>query len=125
MTLVFLFLLTSSVYAIDAGEQLGDAGLEKRAVILGDALRCMVCQSESINDSPADLAKDLRKLVREKITAGLSDDAVLNYIHDRYGDYVLLKPPLKTNTAPLWFAPWIFLALGFGLYAVFLKRTKK
>ncbi|NDE90358.1 MAG: cytochrome c-type biogenesis protein CcmH [Alphaproteobacteria bacterium] len=112
-------------HAMEAGEQLADAGLEKRAIILGNQLRCVVCQSESINDSPADLAKDLRVLVRGKLKEGLSDVQILDYIHARYGDYVLLKPPVKQATLPLWIGPWAFLSLGFGLFALFLFKQKK
>lgn len=125
MMAVLLWACVSPLYAMDAGEQLKDPALEKRAVALGDALRCMVCQSESINDSPADLAKDLRTLVREKLQAGMSDEAILDFVHSRYGDYVLLKPPVKNGTLPLWLGPWAFLGIGFVLFCFYIKAQGK
>lgn len=122
--LAFFLLLSLQVFAMDAGEALPDPAQEARAMALGDQLRCMVCQSESINDSPADLAKDLRHLVRAKIKAGMTDAEILNFIHDRYGDYVLLKPPVKEETLFLWYAPWVVLAL-FGSFFAFSLLKKR
>ncbi|MBY0428289.1 MAG: cytochrome c-type biogenesis protein CcmH [Alphaproteobacteria bacterium] len=121
-----MLLLSFPAYAIDAGEQLADPVLEARAVALGDQLRCVVCQSESINDSPAGIAKDLRSLVREKLKAGLGDAQILEFVHARYGDYVLLNPPVKNGTLALWLGPWVFLGIGFGLFAlIVLNNTVK
>ncbi len=124
--ILFLILLTFAMpaFAIEAGEQLKDAALEKRAMQLGEQLRCVVCQSESINDSPAGLAKDLRTLVRSKLAEGLTDAQILGYIHERYGDYVLLNPPVKDATVALWIAPWVFLGVGFGLFALFVLNNR-
>lgn len=115
-------LFPSPLHAREAGEALADPALEARALALGDQLRCMVCQSESINDSPADLAKDLRLLVRDKLKGGLNDAAILDYVHERYGDYVLLKPPLHEGTALLWLAPWLILGAGAVAVMLFFVR---
>lgn len=127
---LILFLLLSFAAsgpsnAMDAGEQLQDPSQEARAVTLGAQLRCVVCQSESINDSPAGLAKDLRSLVREKIKAGMGDAQILEFVHARYGDYVLLNPPVKNGTLALWVGPWVFLGIGFGLFALIVLNNKK
>lgn len=98
--------------AVTAGEQLDDPALEERAREIGKTLRCLVCQNQSIDDSNAVVAQDLRRLVRERLLAGDDDDAVIAYIHARYGDFVLLKPPLKPETYLLWAAPALALILG-------------
>jgi cytochrome c-type biogenesis protein CcmH len=106
--------------AVNPDERLADPALEARARALSQELRCLVCQSESIDDSNADLAHDLRVLVRERLTAGDSDDQVLAYLRARYGDYVLLKPPVEQATWLLWFGPGVVLVLvafGVGLAA--------
>lgn len=123
--LAFLLLLATPLQAMEAGEALQDRLLETRAVALGSQLRCMVCQSESINDSPAPLAKDLRLLVRTKLVEGMTDAEVLNFLQERYGDYVLLKPPVKAVTLPLWIAPWLALAVGFVSFFFYLRSRKK
>jgi len=99
-------------WAVTAGEQLDDPALEARARTIGKTLRCLVCQNQSIDDSNAIVAQDLRRLVRERLLAGDEDDAVIAYIHARYGDFVLLKPPLKPETYLLWAAPALSLLLG-------------
>ena len=93
-------------------EMLPDPALEARAQEIGRELRCMVCQNQSIEDSEADLARDLRRLVRERVSSGESDTAVREHIHARYGDFVLLRPPLNWVTAPLWAVPILVLAGG-------------
>lgn len=112
--------LSAPVLAADPAEMLKDPALEARAEKLGHGLRCLVCQSESIEDSNADLARDLRVIVREQIVAGKSDSDITKYLVDRYGDYVLLKPPFKLATLALWVGPFALLALGlvavFGFY---------
>ena len=99
--------------AVEPDEILPDAGLEARARAISTGLRCLVCQNQSIDDSNAPLAKDLRVLVRERLKAGDSDAQVVGYIVDRYGAFVLLKPPLTTGTLILWLAP-ILIVLGAG-----------
>ncbi|MXN65688.1 cytochrome c-type biogenesis protein CcmH [Stappia sp. GBMRC 2046] len=115
----------SGVRAVEPDEVLDDPKLEMRARELSAELRCMVCQNQSIDDSDAPLAKDLRILVRERLKAGDSDRQVLNYLVDRYGEFVLLKPRLALHTLFLWGLPPLAL-LGGGL-AIFLawKRRKR
>ena len=96
--------------ATSPAEMLSDPVLEARARMLGKELRCLVCQNQSIDDSDADLARDLRRLVRDRLVAGDSDAKVLAYITERYGDFVLLKPPVRPATWLLWFGPPAVLA---------------
>ena len=108
--------LAAPAHAVDPTEILPDAALESRARAISSELRCLVCQNQSIDDSNAPLAKDLRVLVRERLSAGESDRAVVDYIVARYGDFVLLKPPFNSHTLLLWFAPLLCLAgLGFAI----------
>jgi cytochrome c-type biogenesis protein CcmH len=109
---VLLLALTGGARALDPGEQLADPALEARARGLSRELRCLVCQNESIDDSNADLARDLRRIVRERLVAGDGDAAVKQYLVARYGDFVLLEPPVKLKTYALWFGPAAVLALG-------------
>ncbi len=97
--------------AVQPDEVLSDPALEKRARGLSVGLRCLVCQNQSIDDSDAPLAKDLRVLVRERLVAGDSDEQVIDYVVARYGDFVLLKPPMNIHTLLLWLAPF-FALLG-------------
>jgi cytochrome c-type biogenesis protein CcmH len=96
--------------AVEPGEILPDPALEARARTISAELRCLVCQNQSIDDSNAPLAKDLRVVVRERLTAGDSDRAVMDYVVARYGDFVLLKPPFNSQTLLLWLAPFLCLA---------------
>lgn len=105
-------LLSTSAHAIEPGERLSDPALESRARALSAELRCLVCQNQSIDDSNAPLAKDLRLLVRERITAGDSDKDVLKFIVARYGDFVLLRPPFNLLTLALWLTPLLALIGG-------------
>lgn len=98
--------------AVEPSERLADPALESRAREVSKALRCVVCQNESIDDSNAELAKDMRILVRDRINAGDSNQAVLDYMVERYGDFVLLKPRVMPTTIALWVAPAVLLALG-------------
>lgn len=107
--------------AVQPGEMLSDPILEARARDLSAGLRCLVCQNQSIDDSDAPLARDLRVLVRERLKAGESDAAVTAYIVDRYGEYVLLKPPFAWNTLLLWLLPLLVLA-GAMVAATFALR---
>lgn len=118
MKFLFAFLLfLAPAFATLPDERLQDAKLEARARIISQELRCMVCQNQSIDDSDATIAKDLRLLVRERLLAGESDSQVIAYIHARYGDFVLLRPPFNMATLLLWLAPFlILLAAGFMLY---------
>ena len=105
--------------AVTPDEMLKDPVLEARARDVSQLLRCVVCQNQSIDDSNAPLAKDLRVLVRERLSAGDSNAKAIDFIVARYGNFVLLKPPMQINTLLLWFGPALLLALaGFGLFRI-------
>ena len=110
--LVALSVATPAAFAVTPDEMLRDPGLEARARNLSAQLRCMVCQNESIDESEASLARDIRHIVREKILAGDSDEAIKAFLVERYGDFILLKPPLKAETLLLWGAPVLLLLAG-------------
>lgn len=112
-------------FAIEPSEMLADPALEARARTIGGELRCVVCQNQSIDDSHAPLAHDLRVLVRERLVAGDSDEQVVEYIVARYGDFVLLRPPLKPATYALWGAPILFLLAGGTIVLVYLRRRRQ
>ncbi|WP_420547664.1 cytochrome c-type biogenesis protein [Curvivirga sp.] len=107
-----LLLLPFSVQAVQPDEILDDPLLEERARVISEDLRCLVCQNQSIDDSDADLARDLRIIVRERLVAGDSNDEVLEFIVARYGNYVLLDPPMNIQTLILWVGPLIIFLLG-------------
>ena len=98
--------------ATNPDEILQDPALEQRARELSKQLRCLVCQNQSIDDSDADLARDLRRIVREQLVAGRSDEEIIGYLTARYGDFVLLKPPIKPATWGLWFGPALVLVVA-------------
>ena len=106
--------LVGTATAITAEEMLSDPFLENRARNLSQKLRCLVCQNQSIDDSDADLAKDLRREVRAQLVQGKTDEAILSDLRAKYGDFVLLAPPIAKNTMALWLAPIGFLLLGIG-----------
>lgn len=107
----------------DPAEQLPDPTQEQRARVLGRELRCLVCQNQSIEDSDAELARDLRRIVREQVATGRSDAQVLDFLQARYGDFVLLRPPVNAGTALLWATP--VLALGAGALLVLGLRRRR
>jgi cytochrome c-type biogenesis protein CcmH len=111
--------------AVQPGEALADAALETRAREIGKGLRCLVCQNQSIDESDADLARDLRMLVRERLQAGDSDRQVVDYVVSRYGDFVLLRPPLKPVTYALWFGPALILALAVVTMIFYYRRKDR
>ena len=117
-----LMLAAAPAFAVNPDEMLSDPALEARARTLSAELRCMVCQNQSIDDSNADLAKDLRLLVRERITDGDSDEEVLNYIVSRYGEFVLLKPRFSLRTLLLWGTPVLLILAGGVSLVVFARR---
>ncbi len=124
MLVLLLTLACPALAATSPGEMLQDRALEARARTLGKELRCLVCQNQSIDDSEAPLAKDLRLLVRERIKAGDSDQEVVDFIVARYGEFVLLKPRFEPRTLLLWFAtPAVFL-LALLLIALAYRRRK-
>ncbi len=108
--------------AVNPDEVLADPALEARARAISTELRCMVCQNQSIDDSDAELAKDLRLLVRERLKNGDSDEAVIAYIVSRYGDFVLLKPRLEPKTLLLWGMPVVLLLVGAGTILLAARR---
>lgn len=123
LCLAILLAPMTEAHAVLPDEVLADPLLEKRARSLSKNIRCLVCQNQSIDDSNADLARDLRILVRERLVAGDSDTAVLDYLIARYGDFVMLKPPFKGSTYILWFGPLIVFVLAiFGLIIFFRRR---
>jgi cytochrome c-type biogenesis protein CcmH len=122
---VLLLLISAPpALAVNPDEVLKDPTLEARARALSAQLRCMVCQNQSIDDSNADLAKDLRLLVRERLTAGDSDEQVIDYLVSRYGEFVLLKPRLSEHTILLWGMPVALAAIGAGVVFVQLRRRR-
>ncbi|WP_112663085.1 cytochrome c-type biogenesis protein [Microvirga flavescens] len=125
----FLFILlavlslSGAAHAVQPDEVLKDPALETRARGISSGLRCLVCQNQSIDDSDASLAKDLRILVRERLVAGDTDDQVRDFLVQRYGEFVLLKPTFKAHTILLWLAPFLVLILG-GLGLLIAMRRK-
>ena len=120
--LLFLLLLAVPALAVLPDERLADPALEARARALSRELRCVVCQNESIDESNATLARDLRILVRQRLAAGDSDAEASAFLVARYGDFVLLRPPLRADTWLLWFGPFAVLALGAGITVLALRR---
>ncbi len=123
--LVILLLLSIPALAVQPDEILKDPVMETRARDISKQLRCLVCQGEDIDESNAGLAGDIRKLVRERLVAGDSDTAVLAFVQERYGDYVLMNPPVKPATWLLWGAPLLVLLAGFGVALRYLRRLPK
>ena len=124
MALLLALVSAPAMAALDAGEMLADPALEARARALARDLRCVVCQNQSIDDSGADLARDLRRSLRARLLAGDSDEEALAYLTHRYGDYVLLDPPLKPTTWILWFAPAGFAVLALLLALRYFRRRE-
>jgi cytochrome c-type biogenesis protein CcmH len=124
---VFLLALLSAspVFAVDPDEMLKDVQLETRARDISGNLRCLVCQNQSIDDSNAGLAKDLRLIVRERLTAGDSDAQVYDYVVARYGNFVLLKPPFQADTLVLWLAPFAMLGLALVGFVLFIRKSNR
>ena len=121
--LALVFAWPPPAWAVNPDEVLSDPVMENRAREISRGLRCLVCQNQSIDDSDADLAKDLRIIVRERLTAGDSDAQVVDFVVSRYGDYVLLKPPFKLATLVLWLGPAAI--AGGGLIAVLMFSRRR
>ncbi len=124
LALLFCIVFPFTAAAVQPDEILKDPKLELRARDLSAGLRCLVCQNQSIDDSNAPLARDLRVLVRERLKAGDSDEQVLKFVVARYGDFILLKPPLNFQTFALWFLPLAILLFA-GLMIVFNIRRRR
>lgn len=122
--LLVMLLFASPAAAVDPGERLDDPVLEDRARGLSQELRCLVCQNQSIDDSDAPLAKDLRVLVRDRLKEGDTDAEVLAYIVDRYGEFVLLRPPLRAGTVLLWLAPFMVLLIGIASVLIYVRSRR-
>ena len=122
---VLLLALAGAAPAGDAPPAAEDPALEARTMAIADVLRCLVCQNQTIADSHADLAVDLRNQIREKLQAGASEDAIIDYMVARYGDFVLYRPPFKASTALLWFGPFALLLGAFAFLIAYLRRRSK
>jgi cytochrome c-type biogenesis protein CcmH len=121
-----LLLITAPhALAVQPDEILSDPALEARARVLSKELRCMVCQNQSIDDSDAPLARDLRLLVRERLKQGDSDRQVMDFLVARYGEFVLLKPRFSLRTALLWLGPAVFLVIGTAALLLFFRRRRR
>jgi cytochrome c-type biogenesis protein CcmH len=116
-------LLGAPSFAVEPDEMLADPALEQRARVISQDLRCVVCQNETIDESHATLAQDMRRLVRQRVLAGDSNEDVLAYMVERYGDFVLLRPRITSLTLLLWFGPIVLLLLGAVVVARHLKRA--
>jgi len=117
-------IFSDNSFALEPEEVLVNQTQELRARNISKNIRCMVCQNQSIDESNATLAKDLRILIRNKIKEGEEDKEIYKFLTDRYGDFILLKPPLKSNTFVLWFLPFIFLIIGFLIILYHNKKSE-
>ncbi len=122
LCLAAFLLLSGSAFAVEPNEQLADPALEARARSISTGLRCLVCQNETIDESNAGLAHDIRTLLRERLVAGDSDQQAVQAIVDRYGEFVLLQPRLHPATLMLWFGPFILLAVALGGGFVWMRH---
>jgi cytochrome c-type biogenesis protein CcmH len=127
ITLIISLILINfnKVRALQPDEILKNQQQEQRAREISKIIRCMVCQNQSIDDSNAPLARDLRILIREKIKQGKKNKEIYKFLTDRYGDFILLKPPLKLSTLVLWFSPFLFFILGIFVLINHNKKSKK
>lgn len=123
--LMILILFAPPALALDADEMFADPALEERARSIGRELRCLKCRNQSIFDSNAGIAKDLRVVVRERITAGDSDREILAFVQDRFGDYVLLKPPVAAHTYALWLAPLALFLIGGLAFSAYMRKPRR
>lgn len=118
-------LVATSTLAVEPDEILDDPVLEARARAITQDLRCVVCQNQSIDDSNAPLAKDMRILVRDRVKLGESDDQIRAFLVKRYGNFVLLRPPLQLDTVVLWFSPLLFLGIGAALAWGYFRAMRR
>ena len=125
--LAFMIALLPAIPVWPASEQAAaiDPVLEKRVMRLAEDLRCLVCQNQTIADSNADLAVDLKNQVRDQLRRGRSDDEIRAYMVERYGDFVLYRPPVKATTALLWFGPFVMVLAGLGGLALYLRQRRR
>jgi cytochrome c-type biogenesis protein CcmH len=126
--IIFIFffqLFLNNSVSVEPDEILQNQEQELRARNISKNIRCMVCQNQSIDDSNAPLAKDLRILIREKIKGGKNNEEIYNFLTERYGDFILLKPPFKLSTLLLWLLPLVFFVIGILLVFLHNKRSKQ
>ncbi|HJV54300.1 MAG TPA: cytochrome c-type biogenesis protein [Noviherbaspirillum sp.] len=119
-----LLVMSAAVQAREAPPAAADPVLEDRVMALSGELRCLVCQNQTLADSHAELAIDLKNQVREKLASGMTDKQVVDYMVERYGDFVLYRPPVKSTTWLLWFGPFLLLAVGIGVLAAKLMKRR-
>ena len=122
ITICLTLFVTGNSYGVEPDEILQDQKQEFRARDISKNIRCMICQNQSIDESNAPLAKDLRILIRNKIKDGNKDEEIYKFLTDRYGDFILLKPPFKLSTLALWFLPLIFFIIG--IFIIFSNNKK-
>ena len=124
LAITFILFVASLIAAKDA-QPADDAQLEQRMRNLTQQLRCMVCRNETLADSQADLAADMRQQIREQMKAGRSDQEIIGFLTQRYGDFILYKPPVKTTTYLLWFGPFVLLLGGTAMLYRYVKRRSE
>ena len=125
LLLSFVLLLSPlNVFSIEPNEILSDSKLENRARNLSKGIRCLVCQNQSIDDSDSELAKDLRKIIRIKIVEGKKDKEINDFLVEKYGNFILMKPPFYSETFLLWSSPFIIVFIGFIIIFFSLKKTR-
>ena len=125
LALLAVLMLSLPAFAVQPDEVLDDPLLETRARAISVNLRCLVCQNQSIDDSSAPLARDLRLVVRERLVAGDTNEQVMRYVVDRYGEFILLRPPFRAATLLLWLSPLVVLAVGLAwLLAAWRRRSR-
>ena len=125
ISICLIQLFSDNSFTVEPEEVLENQKQELRARNISKNIRCMICQNQSIDESNALLAKDLRILIRNKIKEGKNDKEIYNFLTDRYGDFILLKPPLKSSTLALWLLPFIFLIIGFFIVFHHNKKSEK
>ena len=125
LSICLIQFFSSNSYAVEPNEILENQKQEFRARNISKNIRCMICQNQSIDESSAPLAKDLRILIRNKIKDGKKDEEIYKFLTDRYGDFILLKPSFKLNTLALWLLPFVFVLIGIFIVFFHNKKSKK
>ena len=127
MVIIFVMIqfISKNSYSVEPEEFLQNPKQEMRARDISKNIRCLVCQNQSIDDSSAPLAKDLRILIRTKVQKNETDEEIYKFLTDRYGDFILLKPPFKISTFLLWFLPFVFFIIGIFILFLHNKKSKK
>ncbi len=123
--IIMILFSKTNIYSVEPEEFLQNPKQELKARNISKNVRCLVCQNQSIDESAAPLAKDLRILIRKKVKEGHTENEIYKFLTDRYGDFILLKPPFKKTTFMLWFLPFVFLAIGIFILSWHHKKSKK